>query len=161
TDYVAALLEDGRRRAAANGLSISFEDADAEALPFDAGSFDVVLSSFGVMFTPDHERAASELARVCRPGGRIGLAAWTARGFIGRLFATVGTYAPPSSVASPVRWGSREYLERLFAPLAADIHTAAREFVFRYRSTEHWIDVFRRWYGPVHNAFAALAPEAQ
>jgi SAM-dependent methyltransferase len=161
TDYVARLLEEGRRRATANGLAIQFREADAEALPFAVGSFDVVLSAFGVMFTPDHERAASEIARVCRPGGRIGLAAWTARGFVGRLFATVGKWAPPSSLASPLRWGAPDYLDRLFGSSASRIYATEREFVFRYRSAEHWIDVFRQWYGPVHKAFAALPPEAQ
>jgi len=162
TDYVAALLEDGRRRAEAERLPIVFQEADAEALPFAAGSFDVVLSSFGVMFTPDHERAAGELLRVCRSGGRIGLANWTPRGFIGRLFGVIGRYVPPRpGLASPSRWGAEDYLEQLFRAAASDIHVIHRDFVFRYRSPAHWVDVFRTWYGPVHKAFASLPPDLQ
>lgn len=162
TDYVPALLEDGRRRAEGERLSITFRDADAEALPFEDGAFDVVLSSFGVMFAPNHVQAASEMLRVCHRNGRIGLANWTPRGFIGRLFAVVGRYAPPPpSLTPPSRWGTEEHLEHLFRASASDIHTIPRDFVWRYRSTEHWIDVFRTWYGPVHKAFAGLSAEAQ
>ena len=162
TDSVRALLEDGRRRAEAERLSITFQEADAEALPFPDGAFDVVLSSFGVMFTPNHDRAAGELLRVCRSGGRIGLANWTPRGFVGRLFSTVGRYVPPPRVLTPAsRWGTDEHLEGLFGASASDIYTTCREFVFRYRSAEHWIHVFRTWYGPVLKAFAGLPAEAQ
>ena len=162
TDYVPTLLEDGRRRAEAERLSIRFQEADAEALPFADGSFDVVLSSFGVMFAPNHARAASELSRVCRSKGRIGLANWTPRGFIGQLFKVVGRHVPPPPVLTPpAQWGLEEYLERLFRASASDIRTTHRDFVFRYRSAEHWVDVFRSWYGPVHKAFAALEAEAQ
>ena len=160
TDYVPALLDDGRRRAEADRLSIQFQVADAEALPFADGSFDVVLSSFGVMFAPNHVRTASELVRVCRHGGRIGLANWTPRGFIGRLFGVVGRHVPPPpALTPPSRWGMEEHLDHLFHPSTSAIHTTRRDFVFRYRSAEHWIDVFRRWYGPVHKAFASLPPE--
>ena len=160
TDYVPALLDDGRRRAEADRLSIQFQVADAEALPFADGSFDVVLSSFGVMFAPNHVRTASELVRVCRHGGRIGLANWTPRGFIGRLFGVVGRHVPPPpALTPPSRWGMEEHLDHLFHPSTSAIHTTRRDFVFRYRSGEHWIDVFRRWYGPVHKAFASLPPE--
>jgi ubiquinone/menaquinone biosynthesis C-methylase UbiE len=162
TDYVAALLEDGRRRAEAERLSIRFQEADAEALPFEDGSFDVVLSSFGVMFAPNHARAASELTRVCRSKGRIGLANWTPRGFIGQLFKVVGRHVPPPpALTPPAQWGLEDYLERLFHASASDIRTTPRDFVFRYRSAEHWVDVFRSWYGPVHKAFAALEAEGQ
>ncbi len=162
TDYVASLLEDGRRRAEAERLSIRFQEADAEALPFPNDAFDVVLSSFGVMFTPDHVRAADEMLRVCRRGGRIGLANWTPTGFIGRLFSLIGKYVPPPpALIPPSRWGLRDHLERLFGASAADIRTTPRHFVFRYRSAEHWIDVFRTWYGPVHKVFASLPPEQQ
>ena len=162
TDYVPALLEDGRRRAEADRLPIAFKEADAEALPFDDESFDVVLSSFGVMFAPDHRRAARELVRVCRPGGRIGLANWTPGGFIGQLFTVVGKYAPPPlSLTPPSRWGVEEHLDHLFNGSATEIRTERRNFVFRYRSPQHWIDVFRAWYGPVHRVFAGLAEEAQ
>src|SRR5262245_36683359 len=159
TDYVPGLLNDARRRAAGERLRITFEEADAEALPYADGSFDVVLSSFGVMFTPDHVRAAKELVRVCRSGGRIGLANWTSRGFIGQLFTVVGRHvAPPPGLLPASRWGSEDYLRTLF-PEAARLQVTSREFVFRYQSADHWIDVFRNWYGPVHRAFAALSDE--
>jgi SAM-dependent methyltransferase len=162
TDYVPALLENGRRRAEAERLPIQFQEADAEALPFADGAFDVVLSSFGVMFAPNHVRAANEMLRVCRPGGRIGLANWTPRGFIGRLFKVVGRHVPPPpSLTPPSRWGEEDYLDLLFRASASDIQTTRRDFMFRYRSAAHWIDVFRTWYGPVHRAFASLSAEAQ
>jgi ubiquinone/menaquinone biosynthesis C-methylase UbiE len=162
TDYVPALLQDGRRRAEAERLPIAFQEADAEALPFRDESFDVVLSSFGVMFTPNHTRAASELLRVCRREGRIGLANWTPRGFIGRLFAVVGRHVPPPpGLTPPSRWGLEDHLDDLFRASASDIHTTYRDFVFRYRSPEHWVEVFRTWYGPVHKAFAGLSADGQ
>ncbi len=162
TDYVPALLEHGRRRAEAERLSITFKEADAEALPFADESFDVVLSSFGVMFTPNHVRTASELLRVCRHNGRVGLANWTPRGFVGRLFAVIGRHLPPpAALTPPLRWGQEDYLTQLFGDSASDIHTTHRDFVFRYRSPDHWIEVFRTWYGPVQKAFEALSPEGQ
>ena len=162
TDYVQSLLDDGRRRAEAERLSITFQEADAEALPFADGSFDVVLSSFGVMFAPNHVRAASELVRVCRSRGRIGLANWTPRGFIGQLFAVVGRHVPPPpALTPPSKWGLEDYVVGLFGASASEIRTTPRNFVFRYRSAEHWVDVFRAWYGPVHKAFAALEAERQ
>ncbi len=162
TDYVAALLEDGRRRAEAERLPMVFQEADAEALPFPDESFDVVLSSFGVMFTANHGRAANELLRVCRHDGRIGLANWTPRGFIGRLFAVIGRHVPPpQGLTPPSRWGAEDHLNDLFRASASDIHTTYRDFVFRYRSPEHWVDVFRTWYGPVNKAFAGLSPDGQ
>jgi len=161
TDYVPSLLEDGRRRAEAERLSIRFQEADAEALPFPSDTFDAVLSSFGVMFTPDHAKAASELLRVCRAGGRIGLANWTPGGFIGRLFGLIGRYVPPPPALTPAsRWGQEDYLVRLFGA-RNEVKTATRHFAFRYRSAEHWIDVFRTWYGPVHKLFSSLSPERQ
>ncbi len=162
TDYVPALLSDGRRRAEGDRLPITFQDADAEALPFADEAFDVVLSSFGVMFTPNHRRAAGELVRVCRRGGRIGLANWTPRGFVGQLFSVVGKYVPPPPmVVPPSRWGAEEYIHALFDAEAADVQVTPRDFMFRYRSAAHWIDVFRTWYGPVHKAFASLPADAQ
>ncbi len=162
TDYVPALLEDGRRRAAAERLPITFQEADAEALSFPDGSFDVVLSSFGVMFTPNQSQAASELLRVCRSGGRIGLANWTPRGFIGQLFGVIGRHVPPPAGLTPAsRWGAEDHLTNLFGGSASDIRVTPRDFTFRYRSPEHWIEVFRTWYGPVHKAFASLSVEAQ
>ncbi|MEX2632019.1 MAG: methyltransferase domain-containing protein [Tistlia sp.] len=162
TDYVPALLARGRERAAAERLEIEFRQADAEALPFPDASFDVAVSTFGVMFTPDQAQAAAELARVCRPGGKIGLANWTPEGFIGQLFKTIGKHLPPpAGVKSPALWGTRAALEELFGPTAAEIRTEPRSFVFRYRSVEHWLEVFRTYYGPVHKAFGALDEEAQ
>ncbi len=157
TDYVPELLEQGRRRAEADGLSIDFQVADVESLPFEDASFDVVLSTFGVMFAPDQERAASELMRVVRPGGRIGLANWTPDGFLGDLFRLMGRFAPaPSGLRSPMAWGSRAKLADLFGARAADITAQRRTFNFRYASADHWIDFFRSFYGPTHKAFAAL-----
>ena len=162
TDYVPALLERARERAAAERLAIEFREADAEALPFSDATFDVVVSTFGVMFTPDQERAAAEMIRVCKPGGKIGLANWTPEGFIGRLFKTIGKHVPPpAGVKSPALWGTQARIVELFAPHAGSITTALRSFVFRYRSPEHWLEVFRTYYGPVHKAFAGLTPAAQ
>ena len=162
TDYVPALLEDGRRRAEGDRLPMKFQVADAEALPFDDNSFDVLLSSFGVMFAPDHEKTASELLRVCRSGGRIALANWTPRGFIGQMFVVVGRHLPPpAGVTPPSKWGTDEHVQHLFGAGAASIHSTPRDFNFRYKSPEHFIDVFRTWYGPVHKAFGALTPEKQ
>jgi len=156
TDYVPAFLERGRRRADAEGLEVTFEPADAEALPYPADAFDVVLSTFGVMFAPDHRRAASELLRVCRLGGRIGLANWTPAGFVGRLLRTVSTHVPPiPGVASPMLWGAPDHLETLFAT-ASSIAYRPKYFAFRYESPEHFVEVFRACYGPVHKAFASL-----
>jgi SAM-dependent methyltransferase len=158
TDYVPALLERGAERARAERLPVTFRQADAEALPFDDASFDVVLSTFGVMFAPDHEQAARELLRVCRPGGRIGLANWTPDGFIGQLFRTLGRHVPPApGVRSPALWGSTAHLAALFGANAA-IRATERQFVFRYRSPAHWLDVFATYYGPVHKALGALEP---
>ncbi len=157
TDYVAGLLEAGRARAFAEHLPVEFRTADAEALPFAPRQFDAVLSTFGVMFTADHAQAAREMLRVCRPGGRIAMANWTPEGFIGQLFKTLGKHVPPAPGAkSPALWGTEAYLRELFGEGAAQIRCEKRHFNFRYRSPQHFVDVFRTWYGPVHKAFAAL-----
>ena len=159
TDYVPALLERARERAVAERLPIETREADAEALPFRDGSFDGVVSTFGVMFTPDQHRAARELIRVCRHGGKIGLANWTPDGFIGQLFKTIGKHVPPPPGArSPALWGTRERIAELFEADASSIKTAQRDFTFRYRSPDHWLDVFKTYYGPVLKAFLALEP---
>jgi SAM-dependent methyltransferase len=157
TDYVPTLLDKGRERARAEGLAVQFEVADAEALPFEDGSFDVVLSTFGAMFTPEHDRAAREMLRVLRDGGRIGMANWTPEGFIGRLFKVIGAHVPPpAGLKSPALWGTEPHLVELFGTQAAEIRCQRRQFNFRYRSPAHWVQVFRDFYGPTHRAFAAL-----
>jgi ubiquinone/menaquinone biosynthesis C-methylase UbiE len=161
TDYVGSLLARGRERAKAERLAVTFQEADAEALPFPDASFDVVLSTFGVMFTPKHEQAASELIRVCRPAGKIGLASWTPESFIGELFKTIGKYVPPApGVKSPALWGSEAHLGSLFGSKAT-IAAERKTFVFRYKSPAHWVEIFRTYYGPVHKAFAAIDPPAR
>ena len=156
-DYVPALLEKGRERARAEGLTVTFQLADAEDLPFEDASFDVVLSTYGAMFTPDHSRPAREMLRVARDVGRIGLANWTPEGFIGQLFKVIGAYLPPPvGLKSPALWGTEPHIVALFGAQAADIRCVRKVFNFRYRSSAHWIQVFRDFYGPTHKAFAAL-----
>lgn len=160
TDYVAGLLERGAERARAERLNVSFQVADAEALPFDDGAFDAVVSTFGVMFAPDQARAASEMARVVRPGGRIGLSNWTPDSLVGQMFKVLGRYLPPpAGVQAPSLWGVQDHVRGLFGDQVATMDCTPRSFQFRYRSAAHFIDTFRQWYGPVHKAFAALPPE--
>ncbi|HUG24464.1 class I SAM-dependent methyltransferase [Piscinibacter sp.] len=162
TDYAPSLLDKGSARARAEGLEVQFHVADVEALPFADGAFDVTLSTFGAMFAPDHERTASEMLRVTRPGGRIGLANWTPDSFIGRLFKVIGAHVPPpAGVKPPALWGTEEHLQTLFGAQAAQIHCQRRVFNFRYASPAHWIQVFRDFYGPTHKAFAALDAAGQ
>jgi SAM-dependent methyltransferase len=162
SDYVASLLDGTLARAASEGLTIEAREADAEALPFPDASFDVVLSTFGVMFCPNQERAAAELLRVCRPGGRIGLTNWTPTGFIGQMFKNVGQHVPPpAGVASPLAWGTESRLAELFGSGMQSLDAPRRHFVFRYRSAEHWLDTFRTYYGPTLKAFATLDEEAR
>jgi ubiquinone/menaquinone biosynthesis C-methylase UbiE len=162
TDYVAALLDRAAERAAAERLPITMRVADAEELPFEKASFDAVVSTFGVMFTPNQPKAAAELLRVCRPGGKIGMANWTPQGFIGQLFRTIGSHLPPpAGVMSPARWGTPEFIREQFEPQASAIELNERHFVFRYRSAEHFLDVFRNVYGPTLKAFAALDATGQ
>jgi len=157
TDYVPSLLERGRLRAEADGLSIKFKEADAEALSFADASFDVVVSTFGVMFTPNQDKAAAELLRVCRSGGKIGLANWTPEGFIGQLFKTLGKYLPPPAGArSPALWGTEARIKEMFGASAAAIRAERTHFNFRYRSPAHFLDIFKNYYGPMLKAFAAL-----
>lgn len=157
TDYVRALLERGAERAKAERLDIEFRVADAESLPFDSGSFDIALSTFGAMFTAQHDRPAQEMLRVVRPGGRIGLANWTPEGFIGQLFKLIAAHVPPpAGLKSAALWGTEPYIVSLFGPQAADIRCVRRIFNFRYYSSDHWLQVFREFYGPTVKAFAAL-----
>jgi ubiquinone/menaquinone biosynthesis C-methylase UbiE len=160
TDYVGSLLERGAERARAERLDVAFQVADVEALPFADASFDAVVSTFGVMFAPDHARSAAEMARVARPGGRIGLANWTPDSLIGRMFKVLGRYVPPPvGVQPPSLWGTEAHLRTLFGEAAAAVQATPRHFAFRYRSAAHFIHVFRTWYGPVNKAFAAQTPE--
>lgn len=161
TDYVPELLKRGEERARAEHLNVVFQVADVEALPFADGSFDAVVSTFGVMFAPDQAQSARELGRVCRPGGRIGLANWTPQGFVGQMFKTLGRHVPPPAGAlPPSRWGDEEQLQQLFSDSVGSINISHQHFNFRYRSAAHFIDVFKTWYGPVHKAFASLDGEA-
>ena len=158
-DYVPALLERGRARAAAEGLDVEFVAGDAENLPFPDASFDAVTSIYGAMFAPDHDRAAAELARVCRPGGRIALASWAPDGFIGATFQVFTRYLPPApGLRPPVRWGDPGYLAALFGRAAASMTSHRRTAVFRFRSAEENVDFFRTYYGPTLRAFASLDP---
>lgn len=157
TDYVPTLLERGRARASAEGLQVQFEQADAESLPYPDNSFDVAMSTFGVMFTPDQDKAAAEMVRACKPGGRIGLANWTPGSFVGEIFKTLGKYLPPpAGMKSPALWGTEARLRELFGDRMGSIDIERREFVFRYHSATHWLEVFRTFYGPMHKAFGAL-----
>ncbi|HXD52813.1 MAG TPA: class I SAM-dependent methyltransferase [Burkholderiales bacterium] len=162
TDYVPELLEKGRVRALAEGLPVNFRVADAEELPFEDGNFDVALSTFGAMFTPDHTRPAREMLRVVRKGGRIGLANWTPESFIGQLFKVIGRYIPPpAGLKSPALWGTEAHLAELFGEQAAAIRAVRKHFNFRFRSAAHWLQVFRDYYGPTHKAFSALDSAGQ
>jgi len=162
TDYVPGLLDRGKARAAAEGWRLEFMEADAEDLPFEGNQFDVVLSTFGVMFTPNQDQAAAELLRVCKPKGKIGLANWTPDGFIGQVFKTLGKYLPPpAGTRSPAMWGTRTRLSEMFEAGASSVKAQSRLFNFRYRSADHFLDVFKTFYGPVLKAFAALEPAKQ
>jgi SAM-dependent methyltransferase len=161
-DYVPSLLERGRQRAAAEDLAVELLDGDAEALPFPDASFDAVTSVFGSMFAPDHERAAIELLRVCRPGGTIALASWTPDGFLGDFFNTMSAHVtPPAGVRSPMLWGTESHLRGLFGDAIASLDAVERTFTFRFRSAEEFVSFFRTWYGPTVKAFASLEPAAR
>lgn len=161
TDYVPALLEAGKIRAEANGMAVTFREADVEALPFEDESFDAVTSTFGAMFAPDQHSTASEMLRVCRRGGRVAMANWTPDSFIGALFKLIGGYVPPPpGLSSPALWGTEAHLHTLFGP-AVEIAVTPRVFTFHYHSAAHWIDVFRRWYGPTKRVFEALPEDGQ
>jgi SAM-dependent methyltransferase len=162
SDYVPALLERGRARASAEGLPVQFEQADAENLPYADHDFDVVLSTFGVMFTPDQDKAAAEMARTCKPGGRIGLANWTPGSFVGELFKVMRNYLPsPAGVKSPALWGTEERLRELFNERLGSIAIERKHFMFRYQNAQHWLEVFRTFYGPMNKSFGALDSEKQ
>lgn len=161
TDYVSTLLKAGMARAEAERLTVAFRQADAEDLPFEASSFDAVMSTFGVMFTANQDAAASELLRVCRSGGKIGFANWTPDGFVGQVFRTIGRYVPPpAGVRSPLEWGTSDRLNELFGDQATKIEVTQKDFVFRFRSAAYWVEHWRDVYGPVHKAFQAVGEDA-
>ena len=162
TDYVSSLLDRARTRAGAEGLAIEFKEADAENLPFPDASFDAVLSTFGVMFTPNQEKSASEMARVCKPGGKIGLANWTPGSLIGEVFKLIGRYMPPpAGVKSPALWGTEARLREIFGDRIGALEITRKNFHFRYRSAQHWLDTFRTYYGPMLKTFGALPADRQ
>jgi ubiquinone/menaquinone biosynthesis C-methylase UbiE len=159
-DIAPNLIEQARENAKREGLNVKFEEGDAENMPYADGSFDAVITMFGAMFTPRPEVTAAELKRVCRPGGFVAMANWTPAGFIGQLFKVIGRHVPPpAGLESPARWGVPMHLAEWFQDSATRIHVNPKMFVFRYRSPQHWVDVFRSWYGPVLKAFAALDEE--
>jgi SAM-dependent methyltransferase len=161
-DYVAALLERARERAAAERLPVTIHEGDAEHLPYPDGAFDVVLSTFGVMFAPDQEQAARELLRVCRSGGKIGLANWTPDGFTGQGFRITAAYVPPpAGVAPPSLWGTEARLRALFGGGVTSLHCTRRSVIFRYRSAQHYLEHFRAYFGPTIRAFEGLPAEEQ
>lgn len=162
TDYVPALLDDGKRRAVANGLNIKFQTADAENLPFEDGAFDVVGSTFGVMFAPNQPKSVSELLRVCKSGGKIGLANWTPEGFLGAFFKIISEYVTvPAGFTPPILWGTEAFIHANFAPHASDITIQRKAYTFRYNSPEHWLEIFRASFGPLQKTYAALDAENQ
>jgi SAM-dependent methyltransferase len=155
-DFAAQLLETARKRAEAEGSVVTFELGDAEELPYPDDSFDIVLSTLGVMFSPDQQQAANEIVRVCWPGGRVGLTNWTPSGFVGQMLKTVGSYAPPPpGVQSPVLWGTEERLRELFGD-RLDLEIEERDFVFRFHSADHFVEVFSNFYGPIVTALSRI-----
>lgn len=162
TDYVEALLEASSQRAKAEGLFVTYKVADAENLPFADQSFDAVVSTFGVMFTPNQQKSAAELQRAVKPGGKIGMANWTPDSFIGLLFKTIGKHVPPpAGVNSPALWGSRDWVEDSFGAQCEIVSFRRKTFMFRYRSAEHFLEYFRTFYGPMQKAFDALDADGQ
>ena len=161
-DYVPSLLEEGRMRAEAEGLSIDFREGDAEELPFQDASFEVVISTLGVMFAPDQDKAAGELLRVVRPGGTIALANWAPDSYVGELFKTIGKYvAPPAGLKPPFRWGTEEGLGELLDGGIGSLQSRRRTFVWRFLSARQHVEFMRGYYGPLNRAFGALEEEGQ
>ena len=160
-DYVPALLERGRERAAAEGLEVEFVEGDVQELPFEDGSFDYVISTFGAMFAPDQEKTAAELLRVCRSGGKIGMANWPPRGLVGGgLFKTIAEHAPPPpGIQPPVLWGTEDRLRELFGDGVTELTLSERHLMFRYRSPEDWLAFFKEFFGPMMMAFERVGDE--
>jgi SAM-dependent methyltransferase len=161
-DIAANLTETARRRARAEGLEITFDDGDAEEMPYPDASFDVVVTMFGAMFAPRPEVAAAEMLRVCRPGGCTAMANWTAEGFIGRMFKTTAAHVPPPNIPSPLLWGDEVVVRERLRGRVDDLRTTRRMFSFRLPMTpEQTVDYFRAWYGPTLRAFASLDKDGQ
>src|SRR5918995_3500930 len=161
-DYVPELIEDARKRAEVEGMEVTFEVGDAEDLPYPEASFDVVLSTLGVMFAPDQEKVAEELLRVCRTGGKIGLANWTPDGFIGNMFRTLGKHVPPPpGIKPPPLWGIEQRLQELLGEGVASLEVTQRNYMFRYPSAGHFVEYFRSYYGPTLKAFESLDRDGQ
>jgi SAM-dependent methyltransferase len=161
-DYVPMLLDEGRERAQAEGLRVDFREGDAEDLPFPDASFDGVLSTLGVMFAPNQEKAAGELLRVVRPGGRIGMANWVPDGYVGDLFRTMGKHVPPpAGLKPPFRWGTEEGLRELLGGGIGSLQTRRRSLVWRFPSARHHVEFMRGYYGPLSKAFEALDEQGQ
>ena len=157
-DYAVPLLDQGRERARVQHFDVEFVEGDAEALPFDDASYDAVLSTVGVMFAPDHRRAAAELVRVTRPGGRIALACWSPDGMVGEMFRTVSRWAPPPAGVQPATlWGTPEHLADIFGDAVEWTSLTPRDYVFRYRSAEHFSEWFRQYYGPITRLAGTLS----
>jgi ubiquinone/menaquinone biosynthesis C-methylase UbiE len=155
TDFAPDVANRSRQRSEARNLGVRFVDGDAEDLPFADQSFDAVVSTFGAMFAADQERAASEMIRVCRRGGIVGLTNWTPDGFIGQLFRLVDRHAPTTPGGAPFRWGTEDRLWELFG-VYGRVESAPKRAVFRYRSPTDWVDKFRASYVPVLKTFAKL-----
>jgi len=161
-DYVPMLLEEGRKRAEAEGLAVDFQEGDAEELPFGDASFDVVLSTLGVMFAPDQKKAAAELLRVCKPGGKIGLASWAPDSYVGDLFRTMGKYVPPpAGLKPPFRWGTEEGLAELLGGGVTSLQARRRSLMWRFRSARHHVEFMLEYYGPLNKALGTLDEEQQ
>lgn len=162
TDYVPQLLEEAQRRADAEAVALRTEVADAQALPYADGSFDVVLSTIGAMFAPDQEAVAREMTRVCRSGGRVGMANWTPDSMVGDMFRTVGRHVPPPQGVQPaVAWGDPDRVRALLGPWCADVRTSRESFPWRFPSSQACLEYFRTWYGPTVAAFRAVGDEGR
>jgi SAM-dependent methyltransferase len=161
-DYVPALLERGRERAAAERLDVDFVEGDAEDLPFEDGQFDVVMSIFGAMFAPDQQKTAAELLRVCKPGGRIGMANWVPDSGVGQMFMTIAKHAPPPpGIKPPLLWGVEESLRELFGDGISELQVERRTSRQTFRSIDHWMDFFRTYFGPTKVAFERVGPDGE
>lgn len=161
-DFVPSLLERGRERAAAERLEVEFVEGDAAELPFGDGEFDVVISIFGAMFAPEHERTAAELLRTCKPGGRIGMANWVPDGGVGKMFMTIAKHAPPPpGVSSPLLWGTEDHLRELLGDGVSELQVERRRSRQTFRSPNHFLEFFRTYFGPTKVAYERVGPDGE